>query len=242
MLFKKAFALHALIVPGLVAGCASVGPTDNPFVRELAWQRYVGGDDIDRTCRDQSQVAYRLVYNGVEDAQRRTYDLTGQPDGGAMLEVRVLGPAALNDPQNPISVRDPLAPWRGQQALYRLSAAEFRGLLAAVSATGFDAPAPQGLFLRGDGFYWAASACRDGKFHFHAWSAPSAEFDRMARPLLAALAPYDKTGVAVQEPREVPFPPYSNYFNTIRPDGQPRIPHRFQVSGNGLAYTQRTIN
>lgn len=241
MALKKAFALQALAVLGLVAGCSAVGPTDNPFVRELAWQRYVGGDDLARACQNGSPASYRLVYNAIEDNQRRTYDLTGHPDGGAMLEVRVLGPAALNDPRSPISIRDPLAPWRGQQSLYRLTAADLGSLQGALTAAGFEAPAPQRLFLRGDGFYWAASACREGKFHFHAWAAPSAEFDRMAKPLLAALLPYDKTGVAVQEPFEVPLPPYSSYFNTTQPDGQHRIPHRFQVDGNGLLYTQGTI-
>lgn len=246
MPLKKSFsALSVLALAGgamLLAGCAAVGPTDDPFLRSLTWQRYVGGDDLDRACQPGQPERYRLVYNAIEDEQRRTYDLSAMPDGGAMLEVQAIGRPNLNDPKNPISVRDPLAPWRGLRAMYRLNAAEYAKLKSAIVATGFEAPAPEGLFLRGDSFYWTASACRNGGFHFHAWSWPSAEFDRMAVPLLEALQPFDQTGVEPLHPYEVALPPYSSYLNATDPDAIRSIPHRFQVHGNGLRYSQGTIN
>lgn len=241
---KKTFAAAGLLaaLAGGLAGCAAIGPTDDPFTRSLTWQRYVGGDDLARACVAGQPARYRLVYNAIEEDQRRTYDLSALPEGGAILDVRVIGRPNLNDARNPISLRDPLAPWRGQQAMYRLSEAEFGQVRQAIAATGFEAPAPEGLFLRGDSFYWAASACRDGQFHFHAWGSPSAEFDRMAQPLLKALGPFDKTGVPVIQPYAVALPPYSSYFSSNSPDGQPPVPHRFQVHGNGLRYSQGTIN
>lgn len=244
MPLKKSFPAFSAVAGAffLLAGCAAVGPTDDPFLRSLTWQRYVGGDDIARACQAGQSERYRLVYNAVEDEQRRTYDLSALADGGAMLEMQAIGRPNLNDPHNPISIRDPLAPWRGQRAMYRLDAAEYARLKQAIGATGFEAPAPQGLFLRGDSFYWTASACRDGNFHFHAWAWPSAEFDRMAVPLLEALQPFDKTGVAARQPQEVPLPPYSSYLNTTDPSGSRSIPHRYQVHGNGLRYSQGTIN
>jgi hypothetical protein len=244
MPLKKSFSTFSALTGAvlLLAGCAAVGPTDDPFLRSLTWQRYVGGDDIARACQPGQPERWRLVYNAVEDEQRRTYDLTALAEGGAMLEVQAIGRPNLNDPKNPISLRDPLAPWRGQRAMYRLDAAEYARLKQAIAAAGFEATAPEGLFLRGDSFYWTASACRNGGFHFHAWSWPSAEFDRMAVPLLEALQPFDKTGVEARQPYPVALPPYSSYLNAPDTGSGRQIPHRFQVQGNGLRYTQGTIN
>lgn len=239
---NKVFLLALAAILGGLSACAAVGPTDDPFTRSLTWERYVGGDDLARSCAAGQQDRYRLVYNAIEGEQQRLYDLSAMPDGGAMLEARVIGPAALNDPRNPISIRDPLAPWRGKSTLYRMAADEFAKVKSALSAAGFEAPAPDGLFLRGDSFYWTASACRAGQFHFHAWSAPSPEFDRMVVPLLEALMPYDKTGYEARLPHEVPLPPYSTYFNTTDPDVFQKAPHRLQVGKNGLRYTQGTID
>ncbi|MCW0233399.1 MAG: hypothetical protein OJJ21_07360 [Ferrovibrio sp.] len=232
--FNKVLAVA--IVFGLAAGltaCASQGPTDNPIRRNLTWDRYVGGDDMARSCAAGQPARYRLVYNARQNDQQRSYDISAQPDGGAMMEARVLGRGYLNT----ILLSDPLKPWNGEQALYRLTPAEFTQLKAAITATGFEAPAPEGTFLRGDSFYWAASACRDGQFHFHAWVWPSPEFDRMAVPLLRALAPFDKTAEKPIEPYEVPLPPYSSYLS--QGGNQPNaIPHRYIVGKNGLRYSQ----
>lgn len=242
--FKKTFSRLALmigLVP-MVLGCAAVGPTDNPLLRSFTWDRYVGGDDIARACAPGGPARYRLVYNAIEDQQRRTYDITALPEGGAMLEAQVIGPPVLNDSRRGISVADPIRPWRGENALYRLNPAELQRITAALQAAGFERPAPDGLHLRGDSFFWTASACRDGRFHFHAWGYPSPEFDRMAEPLLDVMLAFDKTGVAAQRPYAVALPPYGSYFNVTDPDVIQRAPRRFIVGANGLRYSQGTIN
>jgi hypothetical protein len=231
--FKKVFAVGLALAAGL-AGCASQGPTDNPLRRSLTWDRYVGGDDIARACTPGQPAKYRLVYNARQDDQQRSYDITAQPDGGAMMEARVLGRGLLNN----ILITDPLRPWNGEQALYRMTPSEFAQLQAAITATGFEAPAPSGLFLRGDSFYWTASACREGKFHFHAWGWPSPEFDRMAVPLLRAVAPFDKTAEKPIEPYEVALPPYGTMLSQGTEKGMKSVPHRYIVGENGLRYSQ----
>jgi hypothetical protein len=236
--FNKVLAVALVATAGL-AGCASQGPTDNPLRRALTWDRYVGGDDLARACTPAAQTGgqpakYRLVYNARQDDQQRSYDITALPDGGAMMEARVLGRGLLNN----ILISDPLRPWNGEQALYRLNPAEFAQLKDAIAASGFDAKAPQGSFLRGDTFYWAASACREGRFHFNAWAWPSQEFDRMAVPLLRAVAPFDKTVEKPIEPYEVPLPPYGTMLSAGNEKGMRAVPHRYIVGANGLVYSQ----
>ncbi|PJI44420.1 hypothetical protein [Ferrovibrio sp.] len=231
--FNKVLAAAVIAAAGLAA-CASQGPTDNPLQRALTWDRYVGGDDLARACAPGQPARYRLVYNARQDDQQRSYDITAQPDGGAMMEARVLGRGLLNN----ILISDPLRPWNGEQALYRLNPAEFTQLKQAIAATGFEAPASKGLALRGDTFYWAASACREGKFHFNAWAWPSPDFDRMAVPLLRAVAPFDKTVEKPIEPYEVPLPPYGTMISQGTERGVKSVPHRYMVGENGLTYSQ----
>lgn len=237
--FKKVLAVCVAVsaLAGGLAACASQGPTDNPVARNLTWDRYVGGDDIARSCTAGGPDRYRLVYNARQDDQQKTYDLSALPGGELMLEARVIGKGNLNDPKTPLSITDPIGPWRGPQALYRLNPAEAGRFKAALTATGFEAPAPSGLFLRGDTFYWTASACRDGVFHFHAWAWPDEPFKQMAVPLIEAMAAFDKTGVEAIRPYEVPLPPYSIYLD--RQGRQPGgVPHQYQVGANGLKYSQ----
>jgi hypothetical protein len=240
---KKVFLTTVLAATGLLGGCAAIGPTDDPFLRGLTWERYIGGDDLDRACAAGQPERFRLVYNAVEKEQRRTYDITGQADGGALVETRVIGRPVLNDPRNPITLRDPLGPWRGQTSLHRISAAELDGVVAALDTSGFDGPAPDGLFLRADGLFWTASACRNGQFHFYAWSGEEAGFKPVGERLLAAILPYDDTGVPAIHPYDVPLPPYGSYFAAAGRDVQPQYtPERYQVGKNGLRYSQGTIN
>src|SRR5690606_15374102 len=91
---KKTFSRLVLIL-GLapaMAACAAMGPTDNPPLRSLSRDRYVGGDDIARACVPGQPARYRLVYNAIEDQQTRSYDIAALPEGGAMLEAQVIGP------------------------------------------------------------------------------------------------------------------------------------------------------
>lgn len=234
--FNKVFAAVAIAAASLAA-CASQGPTDDPIRRALTWDRYVGGDDLARACSPGQPAKYRLVYNARQNDQQRSYDITAMPDGGAMMEARVLGRGLLNN----ILISDPLRPWNGEQALYRLNPAEFAQLKQAIAATGFEAPAPKGASLRGDTFYWAASACREGRFHFNAWAWPGPDFDRMAVPLLHAVAPFDKTVEKPIEPYEVPLPPYGTMLSVGTDQGMRAVPHRYMIGENGLAYSQGVL-
>lgn len=240
---KKVFLATALATAGLLAGCAAVGPTRDPFLRGLTWERYIGGDDLDRACTAGQPEQFRLVYNAVEKEQRRTYDIAGAVDGGATVTARVIGPPVLNDPRNPITLRDPLAPWRGQTSEQRISTADVDGLVAALAVSGFEEPAPDGLFLRADGLFITASACRNGHFHFYAWSGEKAGFKPVADRLLGVVLRFDGTGVAPIQPHEVALPPYGSYFAAEGRDVQPQYtPERYQVGKNGLRYSQGTIN
>src|SRR3546814_3427425 len=88
---KKVVLAAALTAAGLLAGCAAVGPTNDPFLRGLTWERYIGGDDLARACAVGQPERFRLVYNAVEKVQRRTYDFTGEAGGGALVGARVIG-------------------------------------------------------------------------------------------------------------------------------------------------------
>ncbi len=146
-----------------------------------------------------------------------------------MLEARVMGhPNLLSVPLN-----DPAAPWRGGVGLRRLTAAEFAGIKAGLENAGLGKPSPKGLFLRGDDFYWTASACIAGRFHFFAWNNEQPGF--AALPFLALLAPFDTTGVAPNPPRAVALLPYGAWPGQT-PDAVRPEPHRFRVGENGLDY------
>ena len=227
---------------GLLAGCAAVGPTDNPVLRSLTWERYIGGDDLARACVPDQPPRYRLVYNAVATEQQRTYDITGLSEGGALVETRVIGQPVINDPRNPITLQNPFAPWTGKKAVQRIDATELAKLVAALDASGFEGPAPDGLFLRADSFFWTASACRNGQFHFYAWSAEAPGFNPVAERLLGAVAAVDDSGIPPIHPHTVALPPYGSYFANPRPDQPDYTPLRFQVGKNGLRYSQGTIN
>jgi hypothetical protein len=97
---------------------------------------------------------------------------------------------------------DPLEPWRGIRGGNALSPADMANLDNALTASGFDAPAPRGLNLPSDGFYWVVVTCRSGQLHFNAWTWPSERFDRT--PFQEMLATFDDTGIYFARPRPGP--------------------------------------
>lgn len=202
----------------LASGCVAQGPSDNPVERSLTYFSYLNGDDLRAKCVEGSPDSYRLVYNAVWSEQVRLYDIIQDNDrSGAMMEIRVLpGRANLLS----VDLRDPAGPWRGTSALSRLAPADIAELNAALAASGFDGPTPDGKFLRSDSFYWLVGACRNGKFHFNAWDSPSAAFDRVG--LLPVLLKHDRTGVA-------PNPVRHLYLGPFEPDYGSASPSKFQV-------------
>lgn len=225
---NKALLMAAVALAGL-AGCASQGPTDDPLARHFSWEYYVGGDDIARRCTSGAPDRYRMVYNAIYDEQRRSYDFTPLEEGAMMLEARAMAPGNLIA----VPLNDPIAPWRGAVGLHKLSAAQFASIKSALETAGLGKPSPKGLFLRGDDFYWTASACIGGQFHFYAWNNEQPGF--AALPFLAVLAPFDTTGVAPNPPRSVALLPYGSWPGQTQDAVRPQ-PHRFRVGENGLDY------
>jgi hypothetical protein len=180
----------ALLLALLAVGCASLGASDFPVFRSFGWFRFLDGRDIRQACGSAGDDRYRLVFNAVWGEQVRIYEITTGP-GGANLATRVLFPENLND----VNLLDPLQLYRGKNATVALSAddiAEFRGRLRQ---SGYYEPAPDGLTLPSDGFYWVISSCEHGSAHFNAYVWPSPRFSAItfADWLLAR----DGTGVAV---------------------------------------------
>jgi hypothetical protein len=183
-----------------VASCAGSGNSDDPLGRSLGWFNFLDGTDLRRNCGQDGIDRYRFVYNGRWGEQVRIYEITrlGRGRAPAALSTRVLG----RDFIGVIRTDDLLEPWRGTKSADSLSPAEMAEVDAALAASGFDEPAPRGLNLPSDGFYWVVAVCRDNVFHFNAWNWPSDGFARLAFP--AVLAEYDGTDIGFAEPRPGP--------------------------------------
>ncbi|WP_439815338.1 hypothetical protein [Zavarzinia sp. CC-PAN008] len=222
-------------VPGLavliglaLAGCAATGPTDDPLSRSASWFSYIGGEDIRAACQAGSPDHRRFVYNALYNEQVRGYEVTGG-SAGASVEVRVWGPPALLS----VSFSSGLGVATPERASASLSADEVAALDAALDASGFDRPAPAGLFLRSDRFFWTVAACRQGRFHFQAWQSPGTGFEaiRFDGPLFAR----DTTGIPVNPVRPTGLGPlvdrFPDRYSGPRTDG---IAFQVQVVDNGL--------
>lgn len=187
----------------LVGGCAyhGAGQTgiDNPAVRKVAWFSYLDGNDIRESCVAGSPDRFRLVYNGQYEEQIRSYEITAETTntGGAYYIARALGQINLAE----VALNDLLAPWRWQKSETALSAAEFNQFRDLLTQSGWGSGAPQGKILHSRDFYWVASGCRDGQFHFDAWV--DAQHDFGALKFQDFLLARDKTGVAFRKPVKV---------------------------------------
>jgi hypothetical protein len=199
--------LRALVKVTLMAyvlgGCAYHGPArtdiDNPAVRRVAWFSYLDGNDIRQSCAPGTLDRFRLVYNGQYERQIRSYEITqASPDpGGAYFIARAMGATNLAQ----VRLNDLLAPWRWQTSETQLSGAEFDQFRDLLLQSGWGQGAPQGKILHSRDFYWVASGCRNGQFHFDAWVDAQGDFKeiRFQEFLLAR----DKTGVAFRKPVQV---------------------------------------
>jgi hypothetical protein len=218
-----------------LTGCTYPGPAaDNPVGRRLTWYSYLNGDDMRRQCEPGAPPAYRFVYNGVYVQQIRTYDIRAAAEGRGTLRVRVIGPVDLSN----VAIRarfttlldDLAAPWAGTREDLPLTAADLDRLDSALAASGFFQPAPRGLYLRGEDFFWIAAACINGAFHFNAYKWPQPAFARATFP--AVLLALDPTGIPLNPPR-----PLSTFDIYRDPANEPGIGPTFTltVGDNGLA-------
>ena len=223
---RRALGL-ALLALGVLAGCAYEGAIDQPVTIKATWFSYLNGDDIRSACTDGAPSWYRLVYNGNYDEQLRTYEVVADGTGGAYYKARVQTGAGLDLTKFSFDGLQGIAGWITVQT--RLIPVDLAALERALEASDAFGPAPVGLRLASEQFYWVASLCRDGRFHFNAWLYPSARAAGLRFP--QALLGHDGTGIAVNPPREVAG--FERVGRTVRGEGRPQ-PFDLEVGENGF--------
>ena len=114
------------------------------------------------------------------------------PEESVDLISRVVQPA----PYLQIVWNAPLAHWEGVVERIPVVSVGVTRLKAAW-------PAPAGLRLRSDNFYWAVSACENSVFHFNVFRAPDEAFQKAQFP--SVLFELDSTGVPVNPVRRLIF-------------------------------------
>lgn len=210
-----------------LTACAYRGGIDNPAIRKVQWFSYLDGDDIRTYCVENAPDRYRLVYNGRYEEQLRSYELTADSAGGADLTARAM---QRRGDITRFTLDEVLAPWNWDKAETQLNAADFQAFQQRLEANGFYAGAPAGLRLHSSEFYWIASGCRNGRFHFGAWLHPEPPFQKLTFPDF--LYAKDTTGVPVNPPR--PLPPAEKYRRASRNSDDSPTSFWLQVGDNGL--------
>ena len=223
---RRALGL-ALLALGVLAGCAYEGAIDQPVTIKATWFSYLNGDDIRSACTDGAPSWYRLVYNGNYDEQLRTYEVVADGTGGAYYKARVQTGSGLDLTKFSFGDLQAMAGWTTVQI--RLIPADLAALERALEASDAFGPAPAGLRLASEQFYWVANLCRDGRFHFNAWLYPSVRAAGLRFPQV--LLGHDGTGIAVNPPREVA--PLERIRRTVKGEGGPRH-FDLEVGENGF--------
>ena len=188
-----------LLALGVLAGCAYQGAIDQPATIKATWFSYLNGDDIRSACTGGAPSWYRLVYNGNYGEQLRAYEVVADGTGGAYYKARVQTGSGLNLTRFSFGDPQAMAGWTAAQT--RLVPADLAALERALEASGAFGPVPVGLRLASEQFYWVASLCRDGRFHFNAWLYPSSRAAALRFPQV--LLGQDGTGIAINPPHEV---------------------------------------
>ncbi len=198
----------------MTVACAYQEGADDPVSRKLNWFSYLNADDVRESCEPEVTDRYRLIYNGVYFApgneQVRTYDIAADPGSTDRyrVKVRVIGATELNNYiiDDPIGTlfndpRDLLAPGRGVIEHVTVGDSDIDALDRSLAASGFFEPAPEGLRLRSEDFFWLAAACINGEFVYNAYKWPSEEFENATFP--DVLLSWDPTGIPVNPPKKL---------------------------------------
>jgi hypothetical protein len=180
-----------------VSACTYSGRVDDPVSRKLTWFSFINGDDIRGRCgTSASEWEVRLVYNGNYERQLRSYHIVSDGAGGAFVSAQ-----ATPDDYGSVtvlSVSDPLAAVRWKTSQTRVAPDARTALEAKLRDSGLYGATPSGLRLPSWGWYWTATACKDGKVYYNAWLYPSKRWEKQNfRDILMA---YDATGVAFTRP------------------------------------------
>jgi hypothetical protein len=189
--FSQFFMLFAAL---FLSACEYTGGSIDPIGRKFTWFSYVNGDDIRKVCSSLGADRYRFVYNGIYQRQTRSYDVFFH---SKKITMKVTGASNLNK----LSTNDLLAPWRGVEETILIGDNELNALKETLLTSAALQPAPDGLRLYSDEFYWIVSACVEGKFYFNAYLWPSKRWDAMTFDDL--LFNLDTTGVEVENPRNL---------------------------------------
>ena len=184
----------------ILAGCTYRGAIDQSATLKFTWFSYLNGDDIREVCAAGAPDSFRLVYNGSYNEQLRAYEVVGDGAAGGNYTARVMRGGGLRLSQ--FSLRDPQAVAGWTVSRTQLAPDRMAALTTALADSGAFAPAPKGLRMASEQFYWISAACRGGRFYFNAWLYPSERFAHLTFP--AVLLGYDQTGLAVNAPRDVP--------------------------------------
>jgi hypothetical protein len=188
--------LLALLVLVAVAGCRAAGAPDSAGAMRFTWFSYLNADDLRGRCKEGGPPLTRLVYNAVFTEQVRTYDLTGQPDGGARVQENLYRGAQLLDVTSlGILNRPDHMDWRFAPPVV----AELEKALAQAGAFG---PPPVGLIMRSDDYYWLVAACRDGTMTYHGYRSKALK----GLPFFDVLNRYDPLGEPLPEPKKLAIP------------------------------------
>ena len=218
-----------LVLFALLSACTLGETVSNPLTQRFAWFAYMNGDDIRQACVEGSPARYRLVYNGRYQEQLRTYEITVNAAGSALLVGRAQGSGNLLQ----VSLNDVLAPWRWHQGRAILEAEEVAAFEATLTESGFWQTPPRHLTLPSAGFFWTAVACRNGEVQFNAWRYPSKRYDALAFP--AWLFAKDTTGVAVNPSRRIDTAELTLPRGNVQLTGTQQPRFFLRVGKNGLA-------
>ncbi len=168
----------------------------------------------------------RLVYNAIHKEQVRTYDITTLPgDDLPVLKARVLGPADLSK----LEFDDLLAPWRDEIVATHLRPQDLNQLWTALDNSAAFDPAPEGLFLVSEKFFWLTALCREGRFSYNAYVWPSDRFDAIQFDDL--LFAWDMTDIAVNPPRQASK---FDIYGEVNPKNKGGSFYQLTVGKNGL--------
>lgn len=203
MPLRRALTAAVLVSAALTTACAyEGGDIGNPFRRKAQWFSFVAGEDLAASCTAGSPDRFRLVYNALWEKQVRIYEW----DAGGPLRIR-----SLQRGGNLIylSLEDPLAPWRTEDAEVPLDAAARGRLTAALAEAGAFGPPAVGLELPSHSYYWTSASCRNGAYVFTGWTYPSAAYAAARFP--AELAALDPGREAIARPEPVPVDPFREY-------------------------------
>ena len=215
-----------LIAIAMLSACTYTGGTD-PVSRKLSWFSYLNGDDIREACTPGAPNQVRLVYNGIQIEQVRTYDIADDA-GAPVMRVRILGQGKFNTLKFD-SMASVFEPWTGQSETVVLPHDAWRTIATTMKESGALQAPPDGLDLKPYDFYWITDSCLDGQFRFNAFRWPSAEFRDATFPGL--VLGWDVTGVPINPPRKVdPFQLYNGNNRDI--EDQMRSP--LAVGRDGL--------